>query len=181
VGNLAPVVFSAFGLAGPPASVTRANADTIGVLAFGTTAPLTVTVVDADGSPVRGATVNFAVTTANTGTLGAASVTTDSLGRASTTFTAGGTLGFTAVTATVANTNLPPVTFTLNVTRNNPTRVIVVQGSGQTATVGTQVGVVPTVQVVDAANNPVPGVTVLWSTFGAGAARATRSSAAASR
>ena len=67
--------------------------------AFGS--PLVVKVVDANGNPVTGAQVTFAVT-GGSATLGSPTATTDSTGQASTTVTAGTSAGAITVTATTA-------------------------------------------------------------------------------
>lgn len=72
--------------------------------------PPTVRVVDAQGQPIPGVGVTFAVT-AGGGTLGTPLATTDAAGVASaTSWTLGSSLGVNTVTATV--TGLPVVTFT---------------------------------------------------------------------
>lgn len=76
--------------------------------AFGT--PLVVQVTDAQGNPVVGAPVAFAVTSGSA-TLGNTSSITDSNGHAATTVTAGGTAGPIVITAT--SSPAPPVIFNL--------------------------------------------------------------------
>ena len=72
------------------------------------TAPLVVLVLDGDGNPVEGVTVNW--TTDSDGTLGSATSTTDAAGQASTTLTLSATAGVQHVIAEVAG--LPTVSFT---------------------------------------------------------------------
>jgi uncharacterized protein (TIGR03437 family) len=81
-------------------------------------APLVVSVVDAGGNPVQGATVTFQVT--GGATLGSASTTTGANGQASTTVTAGATSGAIVVTATSAGFS---ATFNLTARLPGPTNV----------------------------------------------------------
>jgi adhesin/invasin len=163
VNGVTPVVITAAGLAGAPATIALANAaDTIvNVTAFQRSTAVSVIVRDADGFPVRNATVTFAVTPSTLGTLSNPTATTDAAGRATTTVQTAGVLGTGVVTGTVGS--LAPVTVALNVLQNVPAIVREIQGNGQTATAGTVVAVVPMVEVRDAAGNPVPGVPVFFS------------------
>lgn len=67
--------------------------------------PLTVVAVDAQGAPVSGASVQFAVSQGG-GSVSPSSATTDAQGRASTTWTLGATPGAHAVTATAGNASV---------------------------------------------------------------------------
>src|ERR1041385_5081843 len=97
-----------------PASITALGATAVtGVVGTPVATPLTVVVKNAGGEAIPRASVTFAVT-AGGGTLSTTSTTTDSLGRASTTWTLGPTAGTQTVTASVAATVTPavaPVTF----------------------------------------------------------------------
>lgn len=77
-----------------------------------TSSPLTVTVLDQNGDPIQGRTVNWAVAS-GTGTVTSTSSVTNAQGVATMTFTAGATAGASTVTATVGN--LTPVIFNINV------------------------------------------------------------------
>jgi adhesin/invasin len=161
VAGLQPAVFTATGLAGAPATITRVTVDTVRVVAFEQTPALTVLVRDAEGFPVRGATVTFAVDSAKAGTVTPASATTNAQGQASTRLTAGAVVDTATITATVGN--LAGVTFTAVIAQNTPASVRLLQGSGQVATAGTNVAVAPAVEVRDAAGRPVAGVPVAFS------------------
>jgi adhesin/invasin len=166
-GVTAPVVFTAIGLAGPPAAITLVSGDSLTVQAFQRAAqPFVVQVRDADGFAVRNAAVTFAIASGGGGTLSATTVNTDSLGQARVFYTGTGVIGTTSVTATVAN--LTPVTFTVTTTPNTPASVTATTPTTVTATAGTTVAFSPTVQLRDAAGAPVPGVQVLFNVIGGG-------------
>ncbi len=107
VGVLAPIAFTQKIVAGPPASLARAIGDGVAALA-GAGVQLAARVVDANGNPVSGVTVSYAVGTAG-GTLSAATVESDATGLARVTLTLGATPGEYTVTATSGT--LPATTF----------------------------------------------------------------------
>lgn len=159
VAGLPDIVFTAIGLAGAPVSITRVTPESTTVVTnTAQTNPLTVIVRDANGFPVQGATVSFAVT-GGTGSLSSSTATTNANGQASVTFSGGGILGDATVTASVAGVATPS-TFTITVQRSTPSTVTLIQGNNQTATVGSAVSQVPTVKVTDANGRAVPGVEV---------------------
>lgn len=167
VAGLADVTFTAIGQAGAPVTIRKISGDSLSVNTFqAASQPFVVEVLDADGFKVSGATVTFTLSNSGGGTVTPASATTDTSGRARATFTANGVLGQNIVSATVGN--LPPVQFVITTNATPAGSVVAVQGNNQVATVGTGVPVNPSVQVRDAAGNPVPGVTVFFETFGAG-------------
>ncbi len=137
------------------------------------TNPLVVKVVDANGNPVAGAQVAFAVT-AGSAILGSATATTDTTGQASTTVTAGTSAGAITVTETSSGFT---ATFTLTSQLPGPANVTIVNGAsfypgispGGIAVISGN-GIAPSVQGVIAANNivgPLPttlaGVSVTFS------------------
>ena len=83
--------------------------------------PYVVRVTDADGTPVAGVTVAWAVTSGG-GSVGAGSSTTNSSGQASTTHTLGTGTGSQSVRATVAG--LPTVTFTATAAAGAPAELV---------------------------------------------------------
>jgi uncharacterized protein (TIGR03437 family) len=87
--------------------------------------PLVVSVVDASGKPVQGATVTFQVTS-GIATLGSSSTTTGANGQATTTVTAGATSGNIVVTATTATLS---TTFNLTARLPGPSNVTFVNGA----------------------------------------------------
>jgi adhesin/invasin len=166
-GVTAPVVFTATALAGTPATITIVSGDSLITQTFRPAgAPFIVEVRDSAGFAVRNTPVTFAIVSGGGGSLASTSVTTDTLGRARVLYTATGFVGVTSVTATAGN--LTPVTFTITTVPTAPAIVTVVSGQGQTATVGTAVAANPTIEVRDAQNNPVPGVTVFFQVVNGG-------------
>ncbi|MDF1503100.1 Ig-like domain-containing protein [Roseisolibacter sp. H3M3-2] len=174
-GVTAPVIFTAIGLAGAPASITLVRGDSLTVQAFQRAAtPFTVQLRDSAGFAVRNATVTFAIAQGGGGTLSATTTaattttvtaTTDSTGTAQAFYTGTGVIGTTTVTATAGG--LPPVTFTVTTVPNTPATVTAVTPTNITATIGSVIAAGPTVQLRDAAGQPVPGVPVLFNVIGA--------------
>lgn len=105
----APVAFDATGVLATPAQVIAGTATLSGFFGNYLVANPEVTVLDAQGNPVAGATVTFQVT-AGGGIVTQPAGTTDFLGKASTTSWRLGPSGAQTVTATVGS--LPPVNFT---------------------------------------------------------------------
>lgn len=84
-----------------------------GIVATALVSPLVVKVVDEDGDAVSGASVTFATTSG--GVIGSPTVTTNSEGRAQTTYVLGATAGAQTVTATTPGV-ATAATFTLTAT-----------------------------------------------------------------
>ena len=151
--------------AGAPASVTAVNSATQ-TAQVGTSVPVapSVRVVDADGNPVAGVTVVFAVTAGN-GSLVNASVTTDANGVATVgSWTLGSTPGANTVVASVGTLNSA-----FNATATPmPGAEYVVTPAATSVVVGT--GVTVTAQLADANHNPVstPGRIITWSSTNGG-------------
>jgi uncharacterized protein (TIGR03437 family) len=103
----------------PSAGIAKVSGDAQTTL-IGTAfpAPLVVSVVDASGNPVQGATVTWTVT--GGATVGSASTPTGANGQASTTVTAGPSAGGIVVTATTSTFN---VNFSLTARLPGPTGV----------------------------------------------------------
>lgn len=168
-GVTAPVVFTATGLAGAPATITLVSGDSLTVQAFKTaSAPFVVQLRDSAGFPVRNATVTFTIAQGGGGTLSSSTVQTDSLGNASVTYTGTGIIGTTTVTASVAGSTLAPIVFTVTTVPNTPAVVSAITPTTVTATAGTIVSTSPSVVLRDASGAPVPGVQVLFNTIGGG-------------
>jgi hypothetical protein len=142
-------------------------------------APLVVLVTDADGEPVSGVTVNWAVATGG-GSVSAATSNTGENGQAEITWTLGPTAGSQSATATVSGLTGSPVTFLATATNPPPTQIAVVSGNGQSAAVSTALGAPLVVVVTNANGGPVSGVTVNWAvaTGGGSVAAATSSTGA---
>jgi hypothetical protein len=122
--------------------------------------PLVVTVRLSDGRPVRGATVTWSP---SAGTVSAPTSITDSLGRASVTWTLGSTPGGQTVTATAAGF---PVTFTANALQAPLAALVKISGDGRYADPGEVLPLV--VKAADIYGNPVAGVPVSWAVTAGG-------------
>jgi hypothetical protein len=161
--------------AGSPAvlSLVSGNAQT-GATGQALATPFTVAVTDANGNPVSGVTVTFAVT-AGGGSLSAASVSTSSSGLASTTLTLGANAGTNTVTATSGTLAGSPVSFSATGTAApTATTLSLVSGNGQTGTAGQALANPFVVEVTNSGGSPVSGVTVTFAvTAGGGSLSAT--------
>jgi hypothetical protein len=130
-------------------------------------APLVVQVTDALGNPVGGATVTFVVVQGG-GSIGASPVTTSPDGRASTTFTTGGSVASPQrVDAGIAATTIS-VSFIATATAGPPASITASSGANQPGVVGTPVSIRPAVLVTDVNANPVAGVAVVFEVISGG-------------
>lgn len=165
----ASVTYTAVGQVGPPASLTRTSGDGQVKRPGEMASPLpTVTVRDAVGNAVPGATVTFEVTSGGGSATGLVQ-TTDAQGMASVgSWTLGTTAGTNTLRATVAGVS--PVTF--NATVVAPVLVVLGGGDSQNAPPGRAVAIRPWVRVLDNQNAPAAGVTVNF-TISSGGGRVT--------
>ena len=133
--------------------------------------PLTVRVEDASGQPVAGIAVRFTAPASGAsarfaGGQGTADVTTDAQGLASSpALTANATVGSYAVEAQVDG--VTPVNFALTNRSggvvDTPAALRLVSGTAQTAQVGAAFGAPMVVQVLNAAGQPLSGVSVRFA------------------
>ncbi len=121
--------------------------------------PLLVSVTDTCGNPIAGAKVSWVITE-GVATLSSATGITNSNGTVSDTVTLGATPGTVQVTASFGA--LAPVTFALT-SQAVASVMTIVGGNNQTATVGTAFAQPLAVQITDANNNPIPGLTVTFA------------------
>jgi adhesin/invasin len=110
VASGASVIITATAVAGPAAAINATSGANQTVAAGSTSAPMVVTVVDAFGNPVAGATVNWSAT--GSGVLSALTSTTDANGQASVTLTTSTTPETAVVTASTGAVS-PSATFTI--------------------------------------------------------------------
>jgi hypothetical protein len=126
--------------------------------------PLVATVFDADGNPVSGQVVSFAIDSLPPGStgqsLGTTTAITGAQGRATTTMTLGDRIGIYRVSATVAGLGGSPVIYRVSSTVGLPRTLTLVQGIGQSKPIGTALDNPFIVRVADIAGNAVPGVAV---------------------
>ena len=136
-----------------PASIAAATTDTLRAQAGAVVnTALSVTVKNAAGQPIDSALITFAVGSGG-GSLSATTVRTDSLGRATTTWTLGTTAGVQTVTATAGV--LPSVTFVAVASAAAAASMTKLAGDAQTAVAGSTVTTRPAVKVADQFGNPV--------------------------
>jgi hypothetical protein len=145
-----------------PATIVATSTDTLrGVVAGPVNSTLTVTVKNKAGEPIDSATVTFAVATGG-GSIAPTNARTNSSGQATAAWTLGPSTGIQTVTATVGS--LTPVVFTAVATAGAAAHLtILAGGTAQTATVGTNVPIAPSVKVTDAPGNPVAGAVVTFT------------------
>ncbi len=158
-----PVTFTATGTPGTPATVTAQSGDAQSAqvsTAVGT--PPSVVVRDARGNPVPGITVQFIVT-AGGGTVTGGSALTNASGIAA---VGSWTLGTAAGTQTLVARiqGLPDVVFTATATAGavSAVQAVTVTALGNLAA-NSLVPTAPSVRVVDAAGNPISGVSVTFT------------------
>jgi len=148
---------------GPPFTIVSGDGQT-GTVQQALAAPFVVKLTDQFGVPRSGVTVSWTRLT-GTGTLAAASSTTDASGLASIQYTLGSTPGDETIRAAVSDV-AQTLTFTAHAAVGAPNAVVLVSGSAQTDTVGKTLANPFVVKVTDAANNPLGGVTVTWTRTG---------------
>ncbi len=138
--------------------------------------PLAVDVRDAGGNLVQGVTVTFtAPASGASGKFGSATsvmVVTNASGRATApTFTANATTGTYMVTAQAMGGSNPSTSFTLTNTAGAPAMLTITAGNNQSTSVATAFPMNLVVTLTDQSGNPVPGVSIIFTspTSGAGA------------
>ena len=164
LAGLAPVTFTATGLAIPETMDKLSGQEQEGAAGAALGEPFVVEVRDQVGNPLAGATVTFAVS-AGGGTLSATTATTDSSGRASTTLTLGRTPGMNTVRATVAG--LQSVAFSATGLAV-PGTLAKLSGDEQEAEAGAQLAEPLVVSVRDQNGAALPGAVVTFAVLGDG-------------
>src|SRR5438552_1570649 len=157
------------GTAGAAATIA-ANSATSQTAPAGTavSSPPSVLVKDANGNPVAGVAVTFAVAPGN-GTITGGSQTTNASGVATVgSWTLSPTAGQNTLTASSGTLSGSPVTFTATGTAGAAAAIAANSPTSQSTPAGTAVSSPPSVLVKDANGNPVAGVAV---TFAAAAGR----------
>jgi hypothetical protein len=115
----------------------------------------TVQAVDANGSPVIGATINFGAVNGQ-GSVSPASATTDATGSASTTMTLGQSVGTYTFSASVSGTPSATTRVAATAAAAAAAALGIVSGNNQADTVLATLGSPLTVKVSDTFGNPVP-------------------------
>ncbi|TMF11992.1 MAG: hypothetical protein E6I38_04120, partial [Chloroflexi bacterium] len=165
-----PVTFTATGTTGAASSITL-NAGNNQSATAGTTVatPASVIVRDANGNPVAGVSVTFAVASGGGTVSPTTPVTTNASGIAAvTSWTLGPTAGPNSLTATATGLAGSPVTFTATGTAGAAATLAKSSGDNLTGQVATRLQTPHIVLVSDANSNPVAGVTVTWAAASGG-------------
>jgi adhesin/invasin len=161
-----PVTFNATGTAGAPGLITIVAGDAQTAVA-GTAAAIapSVKVTDQNGNAVAGATVTFTVV-AGGGSIAGGTATSNASGIA----TAGAwTLGVVSGENRLAATSGSlTATFTATGTAGAAALIAIDAGNGQSAIVGTNVSIAPSVKVTDALGNAVSGAGVTFAVTAGG-------------
>jgi len=158
----------------PPAAASVVAVGDIaitGVAGDAASAPLVVRVNDSSGNPVANTVVTFSVLEGG-GTVTPTVDTTDSQGRAQTTWRFGGTAGAQRAQAQVSGV-ATTVTYVATVAASTAATVAVQAGDNQTAAAGQIVTTAPSIIVRDRFNNPVPNVSVFFTVTSGGGSVAT--------
>ncbi len=155
--------------AGLAAAVPTAFTLASGGLQSGTVAaplasPVVLKLTDQFGLASKGVMVTFTMSSSS-GSVSPASTITDSTGSASTTWTLGTLVGTDTLVASVSG--LGPVTVLAIAHAGAPATLVLVSGAGQSATAGTTLAPI-VLKVSDQYGNPVPNVSVNWSSDGNG-------------
>ena len=168
--GIAPVTFTATGASGMPVTMAAVSQTTQSApIGTNVSSPPSVIVRDAQGVPVPGIVVTFAVTAGGGSVVGSPATTNASGVATLTSWRLGNAVGPNTVAATA--TGLPSVTFTATGTAGAPATVVASAGTNQAAVQGTAVATTPAVTVTDASGNPVIGATVTFAvTQGGGSA-----------
>ncbi len=161
VAELPPLIFTAAGTAADPATIVIIGGDgQTGVVGSTLELKPSVLIKDVYENPVGNATVEFNVIPGG-GFLTQNSGVTDPSGIAEAgAWTLGTTPGLNALSASVQG--LSPVGFTATGTPDGPSRITALIGDGQTATVGTELPLRPTLLVADQFGNLLEGVPVFF-------------------
>ena len=157
-----PVVFTATAVAGTAAQLTSVSATTqTATVATAVSAAPSVRVADANGNPVAGVSVTFAVTSGG-GQITGATQQSNAQGIATLgSWVLGNTAGSNQVAAVLAGQ--PAVVFTAIGTPGAATQMTIRAGNNQTAQAGRLLPVAPSVTVRDAQGNAVAGAVVTFA------------------
>ena len=150
---------------GQPATITAdGGTGQTGTVGSALPDPIVVRVVDPQGRPLAGLSVEFAVPAGGPGgevSPGTALTGTD--GRASAQWVLGGLAGSQVADATVAGSTQAGVRFTASAQAAAAHAIAAVSGGGESATVGTPLPDSLVVRVTDQFGNPVSGAPVEWT------------------
>ena len=166
-GSLPGVSFTATSTPGAPASLTKNSGDNQAAAAGSAVAiPPSVLVKDANGNPVSGVSVTFAVSAGGGTATGLVAVSNASGIATVGSWTLGTAAGANVLTATSGS--LASVSFTATTTAGPPSSLTKSSGDNQTAVAGSAVPIPPSVLVKDANGNAAPGVSVTFAVTSGG-------------
>jgi hypothetical protein len=155
-----------------PGSITKVSGDSQSVVHGGGLAqPMVVRVLAANGAPLSGITVRWAVATGDSGTVADSVSVSNASGEASMRFTAGPFADTVRVGATLSAISV--ITFTHFVTAGAASQLRPFSGDGSAALVNAVVQMA--VRVTDAAGNPISGVAIGWAAGAGGGTISTTS------
>ncbi|HXG37730.1 MAG TPA: dockerin type I domain-containing protein, partial [Bacteroidota bacterium] len=160
-----PIIFQATATTVPPAAlVYLSGSNQTGRVRTTLPSPFTVLVFDAQGNPVQGTQVTFAIDSLPTGSVGHALsttvATTNNLGLASTTLTFGQKSGRYVVRAESPDLANSPLRFLARALPEAPTVMAVASGNNQAKSIREELDSALVVRVADPNDNPVPGIIV---------------------
>ncbi len=142
-------------------SIVAERSDTAkGVVGTALDSPLVVRVLDANGAPVAGEPVTFTIY--GHGVLNPAMTSTDANGFAMSHFTFGTVAQDLRITVSTDSIK-EGATFLLQALTGPAENLLIAQGDSQAGAAGSQLTLPLVVEVTDRYGNPVPGVTVTWS------------------
>jgi len=164
-----PVSFSATGTATAATDIVlNGGNNQTGTVGAALAVPPSVKVTDANGNPVAGTAVTFAVTSGG-GSVTGASATSNASGIATVgSWTLGTLAGVNGLSATAAGLNGSPVSFTATGVAGPAATLAKAGGDNQSATAGTAVAVPPSVLVTDQFGNPKAGTSVTFAVASGG-------------
>lgn len=168
--GIVPVTFSATGVAGPAAQLTKHAGDAqTAVAGYAVATAPAVRITDSHGNPVAGVSVTFGVASGGGSISGPATVQTNASGIATVGGWILGTLaGANSLSATSGAIAGSPATFTATGTAPVPASITINAGNNQTASVAAAVATAPSVVVRDVNSNPINGANVTFAVTSGG-------------
>lgn len=151
-----------------PTVTPSANPSTVTYSANTQSLPLSATVSGGSAGAVNSGSITYTITdpSSNQSTVGPVSVSSGAAASANFTVPANPALGTWSISAAFTNGGVfqnAMGTGSFSVTAGQPGHLSAYAGSGQSATVATQFGAALQAKVTDASNNPVPGVSVMFT------------------
>ena len=162
--GLSAIVSTTIAVSSGPATQASISAGNSQTTAAGTAVPVAPAVLVTDGSsnPVAGVDVTFTVT-AGGGTVTGGAAVTNAQGIATVgEWKMGTTIGLNSLSAAVEGV-VQPLVFQATATVGPAAQITIIEGDGQTTTIGNAVPIQPTVKVTDAFGNVITGFSVAFT------------------